>query len=183
VNAEGRPQSFYAAVNTPGETRPAWKVLRVLGSALGVPDFGFDTIDQVRAACMGGRNIGSLLSNQISSMEQRSGEKANGIQRIADVPIYFADPLVRRSAPLQATKDAEPPRAWMNGRLMGRLALAEGDSVLIRQAEGQATLKAALDERLPDECVRVAAAHRSTAGLGPMFGTVTLEKVRMEKVA
>jgi len=53
----------------------------------------------------------------------------------------------------------------------------------VRQGDGQATLKAALDERLPDECVRVAAAHRSTAGLGAMFGTVTLEKVRMEKVA
>jgi NADH-quinone oxidoreductase subunit G len=183
VNTEGQPQSFYATVNTPGETRPAWKVLRVLGSALGLPDFGFDTIDQVRSACMGGRNIPSLLSNEISSTEKLSAEKREGIQRIADVPIYFTDPLVRRSAPLQATKDAEPPRAWMNARLMARLGLADGDSVLIRQGEGQAALKAARDDRLPDECVRVAAAHRSTAGLGAMFGTVTLEKIRMEKVA
>ena len=28
----------------------------------------------------------------------------HGIQRIADVPIYFADPLVRRSPPLQKTR-------------------------------------------------------------------------------
>ena len=182
VNTEGRLQSFYATVNPPGEARPAWKVLRVLGSSLGLPGFELDTVEQVRAACLAGRDIAALLSNKIDF----SGEAKpapSGIQRIADVPIYFADPLVRRSAPLQETKDAAAPRAWMNRRLMGRLALADGDTVQVRQGEGQATLKAALDERLPDECVRVAAAHRSTAGLGAMFGTVTLEKVRMEKVA
>jgi len=182
VNTEGRLQSFYATVNTPGEARPAWKVLRVLGSSLGLPGFELDTVEEVRAACVAGRDVGSLLSNKIDF----SGEAkpaSGGIQRIADVPIYFADPLVRRSVPLQETKDAEAPRAWMNARLMGRLGLADGDTVQVRQGDGQATLKAALDERLPDECVRVAAAHRSTAGLGAMFGTVTLEKVRMEKVA
>jgi len=183
INTEGRAQSFYATVNCPGETRPAWKVLRVLGSALGLPGFELDTIDQVRAACMAGREISSLVSNQISLTGNLSAEKPQGIQRIADVPIYFADPLVRRSAPLQHTTDAAAPRAWMNARLMGRLGLADGDTVQVRQGEGQATLKAALDPRLPDECVRVATADRSTAGLGPMFGTVTLEKVRMEKVA
>jgi NADH-quinone oxidoreductase subunit G len=183
VNTEGRAQSFHATVNCPGETRPAWKVLRVLGSALGLPGFELDTIDEVRAACIAGRDISSLLSNKIDFSGEAKATSSNGIQRIADVPIYFADPLVRRSAPLQHTKDAEAPRAWMNARLMGRLGLADGDTVRVRQGEGQATLKAALDERLPDECVRVASADRSTAALGSMFGTVTLEKVRMEKVA
>jgi NADH-quinone oxidoreductase subunit G len=40
-----------------------------------------------------------------------------------------------------------------------------------------------LDDKLPDDCVRVAAAHRSTAGLGAMFGTVTLESVAVGKAA
>jgi NADH-quinone oxidoreductase subunit G len=66
---------------------------------------------------------------------------------------------------------------------MAKLGVSGGDPVLVRQNDGQATLKAALDERVPEECVRIAAAHRSTAGLGPMFGTVSLEKVRVEKVA
>jgi NADH-quinone oxidoreductase subunit G len=183
VNTEGRLQSFYATVNPPGESRPGWKVLRVLGSVLGLPGFELDTAEQVRAACLGGRDVAALLSNRVDLSGERKDIPANGIQRIADVPIYFTDPLARRSPPLQETKDAEPPRAWMNARLMAKLGVSGGDPVLVRQNDGQATLKAALDERVPEECVRIAAAHRSTAGLGPMFGTVSLEKVRVEKVA
>jgi NADH-quinone oxidoreductase subunit G len=175
VSTEGRLQSFHATVNPLGEARPGWKVLRVLGTMLGRPGFELDTVEQVRAACLGDREIPARLSNRIS-IERKTGEKPQGIQRIADVPIYFADPLVRRSAPLQKTRDARAPKAWMNARLMARLGVAPKDEVLVRQDAGQARLAVALDERLPDECVRVAAAHRSTAALGAMFGTVTLER-------
>ncbi len=183
VSTEGRVQSFYATVNPPGEARPGWKVLRVLGSVLGLPGFEFDTIEQVRAACLDGKDVAKLLSNK-TNLEVGEREKpASGVQRIADVPIYFADPLVRRSPPLQQTKDAAPPKAWMNARLMARLGVAENQQVLIKQGEGTARLPAALDDKLPDECVRVAAAHRSTAGLGGMFGTVSVEKVSVEQAA
>jgi NADH-quinone oxidoreductase subunit G len=90
---------------------------------------------------------------------------------------------VRRSPPLQATRDAQPPRAWMNARLMRRLGIAANQPVLVRQKEGTARLTAALDEGLPDECVRVSAAHPSTAALGAMFGTVTLEKIAAREAA
>ncbi|MCD6043858.1 MAG: NADH-quinone oxidoreductase subunit, partial [Burkholderiales bacterium] len=103
-----------------------------------------------------------------------------GIQRIADVPIYFADPLARRSPPLQKTRDARPPRAWMNSRLMAQLGVAAGQPVLVNSA---VKLMAALDDRLPDECVRIAAAHPTTAGVGPMFGAVTLARVAAERAA
>ncbi len=178
VSMEGRAQSFYATVNPLGEARPAWKVLRVLGSVLGMSGFEFETIDQVRSACLSGRDISALLSNTIN-IGTTQGETPQGIQRIADVPIYFTDPLVRRSQPLQATKDAEEPKAWLNSRLMRRLGLAAGEKVLVKQGKGEAALDCALDDALPDECVRVAAAHHSTAALGPMFGTLSIEKVAM----
>jgi NADH-quinone oxidoreductase subunit G len=176
VSTEGRLQSFHATVNPLGEARPAWKVLRVLGTMLGRQGFELDTVEQVRAACVQGRDIAGLLSNKISSGEMKSNEKPQGIQRIADVPIYFADPLVRRSGPLQKTRDARPPKAWMNGKLAARLGVTAKDQVLVKQNAGQARLAVALDERLPDDCVRVSAAHRSTSALGPMFGSVTLER-------
>jgi len=182
INTEGRVQSFQAAVPPLGEARPAWKVLRVLGTLMKLPGFEFDTIEQVRNACLGGRDVATLLSNAI---EQAAGASsaAAGIQRIAEVPIYFADPLVRRAPSLQATRDAQPPKAWMNGRLLQKLGVAAGQPVILRQGGGSAKLGAALDDRLPDECVRVAAAHPSTAGLGPMFGSLSLEKAPVEKVA
>jgi NADH-quinone oxidoreductase subunit G len=71
----------------------------------------------------------------------------------------------------------------MNARLLHKLGVAAGQPVIVRQGGGSAKLSAALDDRLPDECVRVAAAHPSTAGLGPMFGSLSLEKAPVEKVA
>ena len=179
VSTEGRVQSFHANVNPLGDTRPGWKVLRVLGSLLGRPGFDFDTVEQVRAACLGGKEVAALLSNQIK-VEEKSIDKPQGIQRIADVPIYFTDPLARRSPPLQKTKDARPPRAWMNSRLLAKLGLAAGQPVL---ANGAVKLMAALDDKLPEECVRIAAGHPSTAALGPMFGEVGLARVGAEKAA
>jgi NADH-quinone oxidoreductase subunit G len=179
VSTEGRLQSFTATVNPLGETRPAWKVLRVLGSLLGKQGFDFDTVEQVRSACLAGRDVASLLSNQINGGEQ-TAERPEGIQRIAEVPIYFADPLVRRSPPLQKTRDARPPRALMNSRLLAKLGIAAGQPVLVN---GSVKLMAALDDKLPEECVRIAAAHPLTAALGPMFGSLTLAKVASERAA
>ncbi|HEU5178666.1 MAG TPA: molybdopterin-dependent oxidoreductase, partial [Burkholderiales bacterium] len=179
VSTEGRVQTFHSCVNPLGDTRPGWKVLRVLGSLLARQGFELDTIEQVRAACLGGRDVAGLLSNRIAG-GGGAAEPPQGIQRIADVPIYFTDPLVRRSPPLQKTKDARPPRAWMNSRLMAKLGVAAGQPVLVN---GAVKLMAALDERLPEECVRIAAGHPTTAAIGPMFGALTLAKAASERAA
>jgi NADH-quinone oxidoreductase subunit G len=106
-----------------------------------------------------------------------------GFQRIADVPIYFADPLARRSPPLQKTRDAQAPRAWMNGTMFAQLGLVSGERIKVTQENGEAVLYAGLDPKLPDNCVRVAAGHPATAALGAMFGTVTLEKITAQRAA
>ena len=55
--------------------------------------------------------------------------------------------------------------------------MAGGDAhALVRQNGSAAKLPAALDDTVPDECVRIAAAHPSTAALGPMFGELEVEK-------
>jgi NADH-quinone oxidoreductase subunit G len=182
VSTEGRVQSFHAAVRPLGDARPAWKVLRVLGTMLGLPGFEFETAEGVKAACLGGKDVSALLSNGISEVKADS-KTVQGIQRIADVPIYFADPLARRSPPLQKTRDAQAPRAWMNAKLMQSLGVKAGGLVLVKQGEGEAGLVAALDDKLPDNCVRVAAGHDSTADLGPMFGTVSVEKIAAQQAA
>jgi NADH-quinone oxidoreductase subunit G len=182
VSTEGRVQGFQAAVRPLGEARPAWKVLRVLGTMLGRPDFEFETVEQVRDACLAGREVSKLLSNEISDVKAEQ-KTIQGIQRIADVPIYFTDPLARRSAPLQKTRDARTPLASMNGKLFAQLNLASGEKIKITQYQGEAVLYAAVDDKLPDDCVRVAAGHPATAGLGAMFGTVTLQRMATEKAA
>jgi NADH-quinone oxidoreductase subunit G len=150
---------------------------------LGVPGFEFETVEQVREACLAGRDVQALLSNKIDFDPKDTINISSGIQRIADVPIYFADPLARRSAPLQQTRDAQAPRACMNRNMLAQLGLASGDRVRISQGKGEAELFAELDPGLPDNCVRVAAGHASTAGLGPMFGTVSVGKITAQRAA
>ncbi len=177
VNTEGRMQSFHAAVRPLGEARPAWKVLRVLGAMLGLRGFEFETVEDVRNECLKDKDVQGLLSNKIDLESKDAQIISSGIQRIADVPIYFADPLARHSGPLQKTRDARAPRAWMNKRLFEQLGLVAAGKVRIFQGKGEAFLDVALDDKLPDGCVRIAAGHPATAGLGPMFGAVTLEKL------
>ncbi|TAN54565.1 MAG: NADH-quinone oxidoreductase subunit G, partial [Betaproteobacteria bacterium] len=183
VSTEGRVQSFNPAVRPLGDARPGWKVLRVLGSLAGVPGFDYETHAQLREEILRGKDVATLLSNRIELAAAGGSPAPAGLQRIADVPIYFADPLVRRAPSLQKTHDAQPPRAWMNAQLLRSLGVAAGQPVRVQQGPGEARLLAALDARLPDGCVRVAAAHASTADLGSLFGELSVAAVAVGKAA
>ena len=67
-------------------------------------------------------------------------------------------------------------RAWMASTTLARLGVAAGDRVRVRQGGGEAVVEAARDDRLPAECVRIAAGHRLTAELGAMFDPIDVER-------
>jgi NADH-quinone oxidoreductase subunit G len=98
------------------------------------------------------------------------------LERLADVPIYFADAIARRSEPLLRTADAQAPLATISAQLADVLGVKAGERVTVQQGEGSATLVAAIDARLPANVVRVAAAHQLTSSLGAMFGHISIEK-------
>jgi NADH-quinone oxidoreductase subunit G len=179
VNMEGRLQQFLPAANPPGEARPAWKVLRVLGNLLNVPGFDYESIEQVRAEVA--RAVGDIASHLNNAIAVRpvapERSETQQLERVGEVPIYHGDGIVRRSAPLQETRDAKVALAWLHGTTIERLGLAAGDRVRVRQDEGEALFPFARDDRLPQNCVRVAMACPETASLGTAFGPVTLERV------
>ncbi|MGE5169724.1 MAG: NADH-quinone oxidoreductase subunit NuoG [Rudaea sp.] len=177
VNGEGRVQSFHGVVQPAGETRPAWKVLRVLGTMLELPGFGFDSAEEVRDAAL--RDAGPLegrLSNATRVEIVAPAVASVGVERVADVPIYFADPLVRRAPSLQATADAKPPKARVSQSLLDQLGIEEGAQIKVRQGRGEAVLATQLDRGVPPNVVRIAAAHPSTCGLEGLSGPVTVER-------
>jgi NADH-quinone oxidoreductase subunit G len=119
------------------------------------------------------------LSNAVTLEPALAPATAGAAERLADVPIYFSDPIVRRSPPLQATRAAQPPRpprAHANARTLEAFGVAPGDKARARQGDAAALVDTALDPALPDGVVRLAAAHASTATLGAMFGPITLER-------
>ena len=177
VNCEGRSQSFNAVVRPLGDARPGWKILRVLGNLLGVPGFEFEQSEAVKAEALGdSSSIQARLNNHVASPGVHLGEIKSGVlQRLSDIPTYFSDPVVRRSEALQQTRAARRPKAWIASHLARHFGVAAGDKVRVRQS-GQVVLEVAIDDGLPAGVVRIAAAHRTTAGLGAMFGDVTMEK-------
>jgi NADH-quinone oxidoreductase subunit G len=186
INTEGNVQSFSGCVQPLGETRPAWKVLRVLGNLLGLPGFDQDNADAVKREALGEVAVTSRLNNRIVNAPPVvvTAPVEQTLQRIGEVPIYSSDALVRRSPPLQKTRDGEPPVAWISPVLYQRLGLMAGDFVRVRQDGGEAVLPVAVDERLPHGCIRLAAARPETAELGAMFGSITAERVAAQhKVA
>ncbi len=180
INMEGRLQRFDACVPPLGETRPAWKVLRVLGNLLALSGFEHDSVQAVLAEALpaGEDGIRTRLDNSIGEVEITALTPTPGLERLAETPIYQLDPLVRRSPALQATHDGLAAAAcWAHGALIQRLGLTEGKPVKVRQADGETILKLQRDDRLPEEVVRVAAVHPLTSRLGPRFGTLSLEKM------
>ena len=179
VNAEGRVQSFHGVTKPLGDARPGWKVLRVLGTMLDLPGFNADTSEQVKGQALGDLStIPSRLSNQTSAAATVNAS-TGGLERIAELPIYSADALVRRSPALQATADAAAPVASLPQALWAELGLAEGAQgaqVKVSQDGGSAVLNAVLDASLPANVVRVPAGHPLTASLGAAFGTVRVDK-------
>jgi len=109
VNAEGSVQSFHAVVKPLGETRPAWKVLRVLGNMLGLPGFAFESSVEVLAQVFGPAmdglsQVAAGKLNNASSVLPTAG--AAPASRPAVASIYQLDSLVRRATSLQLTADA-----------------------------------------------------------------------------
>jgi NADH-quinone oxidoreductase subunit G len=183
VSTEGTVQSFEGVVRPLGEARPAWKVLRVLGNLLGLDGFDHDRAEDVTREALGEGNVQSMLDNRLRDLTLGSLGKArgSGLERIGEVPIYAADAIVRRSRALQQTRDAAAPVAWMNRALFEQLGLREGDTLRVRQGGGEVLVNAAVDDRLPAGCIRLAAARPETAALGAMFGTVSTERVPAQR--
>jgi NADH-quinone oxidoreductase subunit G len=181
INCEGRAQSFNGSVKPLVDTRPAWKVLRVLGNLLELQGFDYDTSEAIRNEILGSNtpaeaNLTSRLSNFGEAAPQAAAAAAGALERVADVGIYWSDAIVRRSQPLQQTKDGAEPKARLSRELAQKLGVAAGDAVKVSQGEGSAVLVAAIDDTLPANVVRVAAGHQSTSALGAMFGSISVEK-------
>ncbi|WP_295956919.1 NADH-quinone oxidoreductase subunit NuoG [Rhodoferax sp.] len=109
VNAEGRVQGFHAVVKPLGDTRPAWKVLRVLANVLGLPGFDFESSQDVLSTLHADLSEGAthVLADKLGNKTQAgidTGAHASSVPVVAS--LYQLDGIVRRASALQMTADA-----------------------------------------------------------------------------
>ena len=178
VNLEGRVQTVQPSVKPLGDSRPAWKVLRVLGGLLGLDGFLFNVPEEVLGEALDDGYC-NRLNNKASSSLIANGNLApfNGLERLADVNIYAGDQIVRRSSALQLTRDAKRGnQVGLNKITFVELGLKEGDAVRVTQDSHSVDMPATLEVNLAPGAVRISAGTMASAKLGSMFGPVTISK-------
>jgi NADH-quinone oxidoreductase subunit G len=175
VNAQGTAQSFKGTATPRGQSRPAWKVLRVLGNVLHLAGFDDESSETVRDAVIANGTQGRL-SNQLQTEPGLSSMSTQGLQRVTDVPIYRSDAMVRRAPALQATAASRAPVARMHQQTLDSLGVKTGDQVRVKSSTGQVSLSAEMDNTLTPGAVRIAAAFEQTAALGSAFGQLQVER-------
>ena len=107
VNAEGRLQSFHAVVKPLGETRPAWKVLRVLANMLDLPGFDFDASTDILNKLTGQTSaLSSIPVEKLGNLTASSIDLSESDIQAVSAAIYQVDGIVRRASSLQMTADA-----------------------------------------------------------------------------
>ena len=178
VNLEGRVQTVQPSVKPLGDSRPAWKVLRVLGGLLGLDGFLFNAPEEVLGEALDDGYC-NRLNNKATSSSIANGNLApfNGLERLADVNIYAGDQIVRRSSALHLTRDAKRGnQVGLNKITFAELGLKEGDAVRVTQDSHSVDMPATLEVNLAPGAVRISAGTMASAKLGSMFGPVTISK-------
>jgi NADH-quinone oxidoreductase subunit G len=177
VNAEGFWQSFAGCVAPQGEARPAWKILRVLGNVLGLEGFEYVSSEQVRdelrALCSEIELNNTVPDSVVLEMTEAGAE----LMRAGDVPMYAADPVLRRATSLQKTSDAQTLCARINSREAERLELVDAATVEVKQNELSAQCPLLIDDSVPDGCCWIPMAVSGNETLGNPFGVVSISRV------
>lgn len=184
VNVEGRWQFFESCVSPLGESRPGWKVLRVLANMMNLSDFEYTSTQEIV------REVKELLdktpfkqelSSQPLNFDQgldatrTTALKKPELTRIASWPLYQIDNLVRRSESLQHCAANDVLAAYMNQNVARKLNLNAGETVHLKQT-GSAYLPVVIEKGIPDDCIFVANGYDETANLGESYGAIEVIK-------
>jgi NADH-quinone oxidoreductase subunit G len=178
VNMAGQVQTIQPSVRPLADARPAWKVLRALGSLLNLEGFLYNLPEEVYADAFA-KPAQDLLNNGFTATPevQQRVPLAAALERLADQPIYSSDAIVRRAPALQRTRDAKDATMVGVGQtLWAQLSLQAGDRVVLAQNGHTVEASVLLQPDLADGVVRIATATELSGQLASMFGEVSLSK-------
>ncbi len=177
VNCEGRAQRSEVAATPRGESRPAWKILRVLGNFLEQEGFDYITLDDVSEELEATLDLSGILPSARLTRWKTGDPQSTpgtGLFRIAELPMYRLDPTLRHARALQRTADNPPPAVTVHPDTVQRLNLAASNTVRVKNGAGEAVLPLKTDRRVPGNAAYIPAGFLETAPLGGQV-SVTLE--------
>lgn len=165
VNCEGRIQNAKVAIPPIGESKPAWKVLRVLGNFLNCRGFDHINLEDVTAEALTAIQPSSITPScrlREIRFDTPSSTQRQGLLPIVYMPMYRGDALVRNAMALQTVADNPGPIASFNPDTLEDYALEAGDWVEIGNGHAAARLKVAAEPRVPKNCLLIPAGYFET---------------------
>jgi NADH-quinone oxidoreductase subunit G len=178
INVSGNWQSFNAVSKAIGESKPGWKILRVMGNLFDLEGFDYqsslDVLEELKSQ-LNGEPQSDKSANKVEwQCPENISSASNGLQRIAELPIYSVDAVTRRSTALQQTQDAQVEFACINSAMAKKLKLEDEQAVTVTQGENSVEMTLTIDDRISDNCVYIPAGITAAASLGSGFETIEL---------
>jgi NADH-quinone oxidoreductase subunit G len=176
IGVDGEWQSFSGAVAPKGESRPGWKILRVLANLAKIKDIDFVSSQDVRD------EVKDNLNDEVAGKQDQYIPEdlitETALMAISEVPMYQVDALVRRSDSLQQTPDNHKSKvAKMNKGEAARYGLLDQNTITINQDTRSLTLPFEIDEDIADDCIYLATGLNDAAQLGIGFGAITVTEL------
>lgn len=175
INIENNWQSFTGAVPAQGESRPGWKILRVLGNIAKLNGFDYvssqDICDEVRDEV----NLRSKAHIKQPQPPESIEASFENIMLVSEIPMYQTDAIVRRSVALQNTpenQDLSIARMCLDSA--EKFGLVDAEYIRITQGEKSVTLGLKLDDDIAKNCIYLAGGTSTMATLGAAYGSVTV---------
>ncbi len=165
VNVDGRVQRTAAGGALPGEARAGWRVLRALGAHMDIAGFEFTELDEVRAQLPSFATAPVATVPSVPGVAPGTIGAQGGFSRVANVPIYRVDGVVRRADALQATALAAPVVAALHPDDAVLLGLEGGMQVSVSQGDEACELPLVLDPRVARGAAWIPAGFSETAAL------------------
>ncbi len=169
VNLDGTTIEFAAAGRISGEARPGWKILRRLGSELGLDGFTQTSLSELKAQVA---EATQPVVREISDGEMKSPSREEGLYRIGALAMYSIDALCRRSEALQQTRQADSDFVGLNPLDAIQLGLSDGGKAQVHQGESTAELEVRFLDQVPQGGAWISS---GTGGLGQAIAPVIVE--------
>lgn len=175
IGIDARPQQFAGAVAPRGDSRPGWKILRVLGNVSKLKGFDYissqDVVDEIDSP------MHELTAKRQGHFIPDSLELTSDLMLISEIPMYNTDSLVRHSQALQRTPESHANDfARINAKEAERRGLDPQHEVVISQDDRQVTVPLEIDDDIADGCIYLAAATPISAQLGSLFSQVQVRQ-------
>ncbi|MFU8878436.1 MAG: molybdopterin-dependent oxidoreductase, partial [Wenzhouxiangellaceae bacterium] len=172
VNADGIRQLLKPAGRPPEGAHDGWKILRVLGAKLSLPEFQFSVFSEI-AQRLDGNEMPAAAPYQPDQLRSAGAE---ALWRAGPVPIYSGDSLLRRSPALQQTHHADNGWVAAHPSTLERRGLEDCSRVRLRQGECQLEAELRVVDWVPPGAVWLAAATCLASRMGPAWGEIELER-------